>query len=233
MKPSDGFLLFFGILTHLRARHRGKHRFRHHHHLPYCVYHDVRRRHSSAISPLSAARRRPSSARSQLFFPKFAYAMDRVHGWLDPFNPSEGVDTWQTVQSLYAIGSGMSRVGIGQSRRAIQDPEPQNDFAVVRGARLHRCAYRHYPVCAFFHLARRYISRCIARDRFLAPCAGAYITFSSAFRLSSTSALLQTPSRTTPHQLAFFSYGGTALHHASFAEMGAVVGLAAFQYRKM
>ena len=41
-----------------------------------------------------------------LFSSKFAYAMDRVHGWLDPFNPPEGVDTWQTVQSLYAIGSG-------------------------------------------------------------------------------------------------------------------------------
>ena len=49
-----------------------------------------------------------------LFSSKFAYAMDRVHGWLDPFNPPEGVDTWQTVQSLYAIGSGqLLGVGIG------------------------------------------------------------------------------------------------------------------------
>ena len=35
-----------------------------------------------------------------LFSDKFAYAMDRIYGWLDPFNPPEGVDTWQTGQSL-------------------------------------------------------------------------------------------------------------------------------------
>ena len=65
-----------------------------------------------------------------LFSSKFAYAMDRVHGWLDPFNPPEGVDTWQTVQSLYAIGSGqLLGVGIGQSRQKyLYIPEPQNDF---------------------------------------------------------------------------------------------------------
>ena len=34
------------------------------------------------------------------------YATDRVAGWLNPFNPPEGVDTWQTKQSLMAIGSG-------------------------------------------------------------------------------------------------------------------------------
>ena len=65
-----------------------------------------------------------------LFSSKFAYSMNRVHGWLDPFNPPEGVDTWQTVQSLYAIGSGqLLGVGIGQSRQKyLYIPEPQNDF---------------------------------------------------------------------------------------------------------
>lgn len=94
-----------------------------------------------------------------LFSSKFAYAMDRVHGWLDPFNPPEGVDTWQTVQSLYAIGSGqLLGVGIGQSRQKyLYIPEPAKRLRFcrsVRGARLHRRAYCHYPVCAF-HLARR------------------------------------------------------------------------------
>lgn len=41
-----GFLPFFGILGLICVLViGGKARFRHHHHLPYCVYHDVRRRH--------------------------------------------------------------------------------------------------------------------------------------------------------------------------------------------
>ena len=65
-----------------------------------------------------------------LFSDSFAYAMERIYGWLDPFNPPEDVDTWQTVQSLYAIGSGqLLGVGIGQSRQKyLYLPEPQNDF---------------------------------------------------------------------------------------------------------
>ena len=52
-----------------------------------------------------------------LFSDSFAYAMERIYGWLDPFNPPEDVDTWQTVQSLYAIGSGqLLGVDIGQAR---------------------------------------------------------------------------------------------------------------------
>ena len=71
-----------------------------------------------------------------LFSDKFAYAMDRIYGWLDPFNPPEGVDTWQTVQSLYAIGSGqLLGVGIGQSRQKyLYLPEPQERisfFAII------------------------------------------------------------------------------------------------------
>ena len=58
------------------------------------------------------------------------YATDRVAGWLDPFNPPEGVDTWQTKQSLMAIGSGgFFGLGFGQSRQKyLYLPEPQNDF---------------------------------------------------------------------------------------------------------
>ena len=56
--------------------------------------------------------------------------MDRVYGWLSPFDPPEGVDTWQTRQSLMTIGSGRpARLGLGQSRQKyLYLPEPQNDF---------------------------------------------------------------------------------------------------------
>ena len=56
--------------------------------------------------------------------------MNRVYGWLDPFNPPTGVDTWQTRQSLMSIGSGgLLGLGLGQSRQKyLYLPEPQNDF---------------------------------------------------------------------------------------------------------
>jgi len=59
---------------------------------------------------------------------KLSYANDRVVGWLDPFNPN--VDTWQTKQGLYAIGSGgLLGLGLGQSRQKyLFIPEPHNDF---------------------------------------------------------------------------------------------------------
>ena len=59
-----------------------------------------------------------------LFSDKFGYAGERLAGWLDPFS------TWQTRQSLYAIGSGgLLGLGLGQSRQKyLYLPEPQNDF---------------------------------------------------------------------------------------------------------
>ena len=65
-----------------------------------------------------------------LYSDKFSYALERIKGWLDPFNPPEGVDTWQTQQSLMAIGSGQALgLGLGQSRQKyLYLPEPQNDF---------------------------------------------------------------------------------------------------------
>ena len=60
------------------------------------------------------------------------YEQDRIRVWLDPMgvfaeNPNEA---WQTVQSLYAIGSGgVMGQGLGNSRQKhLFLPEPQNDF---------------------------------------------------------------------------------------------------------
>ncbi len=57
------------------------------------------------------------------------YAMDRFSSWLDPFADPLG-DGHQTIQSLYAIGSGGAvGLGLGNSRQKhLFVPEPQNDF---------------------------------------------------------------------------------------------------------
>ena len=57
------------------------------------------------------------------------YAADRLSSWLDPFADPLG-DGHQTIQSLYAIGSGgATGLGLGNSRQKhLYVPEPQNDF---------------------------------------------------------------------------------------------------------
>ncbi len=57
------------------------------------------------------------------------YAMERINIWRDPFaDPKDS--GFQTIQSLFAIGSGgLMGVGIGNSRQKyLYLPEPQNDF---------------------------------------------------------------------------------------------------------
>ena len=61
------------------------------------------------------------------------YAMDRMDGWgkaLDYTTSEMWQTTWQTRNSLYAIGSGgLTGLGLGQSRQKyLYLPEPQNDF---------------------------------------------------------------------------------------------------------
>ena len=57
------------------------------------------------------------------------YAADRLNSWRDPFADPLG-DGHQTIQSLYAIGSGgATGLGLGNSRQKhLFVPEPQNDF---------------------------------------------------------------------------------------------------------
>lgn len=60
------------------------------------------------------------------------YAMERMDGWGQALNPPPELyqTTWQTRNSLYAIGSGgFFGLGLGQSRQKyLYLPEPQNDF---------------------------------------------------------------------------------------------------------
>lgn len=61
------------------------------------------------------------------------YAMERMDGWgqaLEYKTEEQWQQTWQTRNSLYAIGSGgLFGLGLGQSRQKyLYLPEPQNDF---------------------------------------------------------------------------------------------------------
>jgi cell division protein FtsW len=57
------------------------------------------------------------------------YMTKRINSWLDPWSDSMGTG-WQTIQSLYAIGSGgLFGKGLGQSmQKQLYIPEPYNDY---------------------------------------------------------------------------------------------------------
>ena len=59
----------------------------------------------------------------------FTYFATRIQSWLDPFSDEKG-KTWQTCQSLIAIGSGgVFGLGLGESRQKfLYLPETKNDF---------------------------------------------------------------------------------------------------------
>ena len=64
---------------------------------------------------------------------QLGYEYDRILVWMEPFQSYAGEmrdQAWQTVQSLYAIGSGgLLGQGLGNSRQKhLFLPEPQNDF---------------------------------------------------------------------------------------------------------
>ena len=161
-----------------------------------------------------------------MFSDKFAYALKRVQGWLDPFNPPEGVDTWQTKQSLYAIGSGqLLGVGIGQSRQKyLYLPEPQNDFvfAIVCEELGFIGALLVIILFALFIWRGVYISL-NARDRF-GMMLGLGITFQFGIQAILNICVVTNTIPNTGISLPFFSYGGTALLML-LAEMGVLLSI--------
>jgi len=161
-----------------------------------------------------------------MFSDKFAYALNRVKGWLDPFNPPEGVDTWQTRQSLYAIGSGrLLGVGIGQSRQKyLYLPEPQNDFvfAVICEELGFIGALLVILLFALFIWRGIYISL-HARDRF-GMMLGLGITYQFGLQAILNICVVTNTIPNTGISLPFFSYGGTALVML-LAEMGVLLSI--------
>ena len=153
------------------------------------------------------------------------YAADRLRSWLDPFADPLG-DGHQTIQSLYAIGSGgAAGLGLGSSRQKhLFVPEPQNDFIFsivceelgLIGATL---------IMAIFALLiiRGYWIALHARDRF-GSLLVVGITTQIALQVFLNIAVVTNLVPNTGISLPFFSFGGTALA-IQLAEMGVVLSV--------
>lgn len=153
------------------------------------------------------------------------YAASRLSSWLDPFADPLG-DGHQTIQSLYAIGSGGAvGVGLGNSRQKhLFVPEPQNDFifSIV-------CEELGFVgACAVIMLFVLLLCRGItlaahAPDRFGALLVVGF-TVQVALQAVLNMAVVTNTIPNTGISLPFFSSGGTSLMML-LGEMGVVLAV--------
>ena len=153
------------------------------------------------------------------------YMAYRIQIWLDPWSdPLNG--GFQTIQSLYAVGSGgLLGLGLGKSRQKfLYLPEPENDyvFSIV-------CEELGYLGAAIvlilfaLLIIRGYWIAVHARDRFGALMVVG-ITTQIAVQVFLNIAVITNMIPVTGISLPFFSYGGTALL-IQLAEMGVILSV--------
>ena len=162
-----------------------------------------------------------------LFTKEFGYANDRIMGWLDPFGAAEiGVDTWQTRQSLYAIGSGgFLGLGLGQSRQKyLYLPEPQNDFIFAIVCEELGFVGALIIIILFALLVWRGVAISLkAKDKF-GMLLGLGLTLQVGLQVVLNIGVVTNTIPNTGISLPFFSYGGTSLV-LLLAQMGVVLSI--------
>ena len=159
------------------------------------------------------------------------YAKARIDTWLDPFSDPTG-DGFQTIQSLYAIGSGgLLGLGLGQSRQKyLYIPEPQNDYIFsIICEELGFVGAMMVIILFVLLIWRGFVIAYHARDKF-----GSLLVVGIVSRVAIQTilniAVVTNSIPPTGISLPFFSYGGTALLMLLF-EMGVV--LAVSRYSRM
>lgn len=161
-----------------------------------------------------------------LFTDKLTYANDRIAGWLDPFSAGSSVDTWQTRQGLYAIGSGgLLGLGLGNSRQKyLYIPEPQNDFIfAVVCEELGFIGALIILILFAMLIWRGIIISMRSKDKFGALL-GIGLTAQVGLQVILNIAVVTNTIPNTGISLPFFSYGGTALVML-LAQMGIVLSI--------
>lgn len=140
------------------------------------------------------------------------FRLDRISTYFDPWSDAQGTG-YQTVQSLYAIGSGgMFGLGLGNSKQKyLYIPEPHNDFIfsiLAEELGFVGC----FLVIALFAIFvwRGVLISMRAADMFGSLIAVGITTLVGVQAIINIAVVTATVP-TTGMSLPFFSYGGTAL----------------------
>jgi cell division protein FtsW len=163
-----------------------------------------------------------------LFTPFISYAQSRLIYWLDPFKDARGKG-WQTIQSLYAIGSGgLMGLGLGNSRQKfLYISEPQNDFVFsIICEELGFIGATIVIVLFALLVWRGYVIAMRAPDKFGCLLAVG-LTTQVGLQAALNIAVVTNSIPNTGISLPFFSAGGTSLMMLLF-QMGIVLSVSRF-----
>ncbi len=161
------------------------------------------------------------------------YAKERVSMLLHPENYDPTGKIWQTLQGLYAIGSGgLFGVGLGNSRQKhMYVSQPQNDFVFSIIAEELGFAGAALVVILFMLLIwRGFVIALKAPDTFSSLVVIGLIS-KVAIQALLNIAVVTNMIPNTGISLPFFSYGGTALV-VQLAEMGVILCISKYSYQK-
>ncbi len=167
------------------------------------------------------------------------YASERIRIWLKLLTKEELTAAeargsgWQSLQSLYAIGSGgLFGLGFGNSKQKhMYLPEPQNDFVFAVVCEELGFARAILIILLFILLvARGFVIGLRARTRYEAMLAMG-ISFQVGLQAALNIAVVTATVPNTGISLPFFSYGGTSLVML-LLEMGIVLSISRNSERK-
>lgn len=167
------------------------------------------------------------------------YASERIRIWLKLLTGEELTaeeargSGWQSLQSLYAIGSGgLFGLGFGNSKQKhMYLPEPQNDFVFAVVCEELGFVRAILIILLFILLvARGFIIGIRAKSRFEAMLAMG-ISFQVGLQAALNIAVVTSTVPNTGISLPFFSYGGTSLIML-LAEMGIILAISRNSERK-
>lgn len=159
-----------------------------------------------------------------------SYVAVRIESWNDPFSDVLN-DTWQTANSIIAIGSGgLFGLGLGNSRQKyFYLPETKNDFVFpIVCEELGFIGALAIILVFFLLVVEGYSIAVRCKDRFgmlIAVGITTQIGIQTVFNLAVVSNLIPN----TGISLPFFSYGGTALI-MQLAEMGIMLNISQQRY---
>ena len=159
-----------------------------------------------------------------------SYVRARILSWLHPFDDMLG-DTWQTANSLIAIGSGgLFGLGLGNSRQKyLYLPETKNDFVFpIVCEELGFVGALAIIMIFLLLVVEGYSIAARSRDRFgmlIAVGITTQIGIQTVFNLAVVSNLIPN----TGISLPFFSYGGSALI-MQLVEMGIMLNISQQRY---
>ncbi len=161
------------------------------------------------------------------------YARGRVDMWLHPENYSPTGEIWQTLQGLYAVGSGgLFGVGLGGSlQKHGFVSQAQNDFVFAIIAEELGFAGAVLVIILFMLLIwRGFVIALKAPDTFSSLVVIGLISKVAIQALLNIAVVTNTIPN-TGISLPFFSYGGTALL-MQLGEMGIVLSISRYSYQK-